>query len=243
MSTIAKPDSVFHPADTRFHAAHGWLDAYRSFTGREALDPTRGAFGALVVLNNDTVAAGRGFGMHSHQEMEIITIPLVGALQHEDSLGHQAVIRPHEVQLMSAGTGIAHSEKNNSPLDPVNFLQIWITTDQPYAAPRYDQQLFTPESRHNQLLQVASPTPDDAGLWLRQQAWLFRGSFDAGFSTTYPVKKVGNGVYILVLRGEATINGQLLRQHDGLGSWNTKELDIKANSETELLLLDVPMRA
>jgi len=235
--------TIFHPAATRFHAAYGWLDAYRSFSS-SALDPTRQrAFGALQVLNNDTVAAGQGFGTHPHQQMEIITIPLAGALQHQDSLGHRVVIGPHEVQLMSAGTGISHSERNHSAQYPVNFLQIWLTTDQPQAPPRYDQQYFAPENRHNQLLQVASPSPDDAGVWLRQQAWLYMGSLDAGFATTYQVKNAGNGVYVLVLQGEVILNGQVLRQHDGLGSWNVDELDLRATSPAEVLVLDVPMQA
>jgi redox-sensitive bicupin YhaK (pirin superfamily) len=235
--------TLFHPASTRFHAAYGWLDAYRSFSS-SASDPSRRrAFGALQVLNNDTVTAGQGFGTHPHQQMEIITIPLAGALQHQDSLGHQVVIGPHEVQLMSAGTGIAHSERNHSAKQPVNFLQIWLTTDQPQAAPRYDQQYFAPENQHNQLLQVASPVPEDAGVWLRQQAWLYLGSFDAAFATTYQVKRPGNGVYVLVLQGEITIDGRVLRQHDGLGSWDVDAIHLQAATPAEVLVLDVPMQA
>jgi redox-sensitive bicupin YhaK (pirin superfamily) len=233
--------TIFHPAATRIHANLGWLDAYRSFGRGPGVDSTRQAFGALLILNDDTVDAGRGFGAHPHQDMEIITIPLAGALQHQDSLGHEAVIRANEVQVMSAGTGIAHSERNNSPQEPVHFLQIWLLPDQLQLSPRYDQQAFTPESWHNRLTQIASPSPDDAGVWLHQQAWLHRGTFDADFATTYQVKKPGNGVYAFVLRGEVTINGQALRPYDGLGSWDIDELTIQANSPADVLLLDVPM--
>ncbi|OUJ72285.1 pirin family protein [Hymenobacter crusticola] len=234
-------NTIFHAANTRYHADYGWLNAYRSF-GQTA-DPARQAFGALQILNDDTVAAGRGFGTHPHQNMEIITIPLAGALEHQDSLGHQAVIRAGEVQVMSAGSGIAHSEKNHSTQQPVHFLQIWISTNQPNAAPRYDQQAFALESRRNQLVQVASPNPDEAGVWLRQQAWLHLGALEAGFATEYQVKRNGNGVYAFVLRGAMTINGQPLGPYDGLGSWGEDSLQIQTHSSAEVLLLDVPLVA
>jgi redox-sensitive bicupin YhaK (pirin superfamily) len=233
--------TIFHPATTRIHANLGWLDAYRSFNAGGVYDPNRQAFGALQILNDDTVDGGRGFGMHAHQNMEIITFPLAGALAHEDSLGHQAVIQAGEVQVMSAGSGIAHSEKNHSSQQPVHFLQIWLTTDQPNAAPRYDQKAFTPVP--NQFVQVASPRPQEAGVGLRQQAWLHVGTLDAGVALDYQVKKAGNGVYAFVLRGEVTIDGQPLGPYDGLGTWNTDALHLVASSDAEVLLLDVPLVA
>jgi redox-sensitive bicupin YhaK (pirin superfamily) len=233
--------TIFHPASTRIHANLGWLDAYRSFNAGGAYDPNRQAFGALQILNDDTVDGGRGFGMHAHQNMEIITFPLAGALAHEDSLGHRAVIQAGEVQVMSAGSGIAHSEKNNSQQQPVHFLQIWLTTDQPNAAPRYDQKAFAPIVNH--FVQVASPHAHEAGVSLRQQAWLHLGKLDPGFAMDYQVKKAGNGVYAFVLRGEVTIDGQLLGPYDGLGTWNTEVLHLQASNSAEVLLLDVPLVA
>jgi redox-sensitive bicupin YhaK (pirin superfamily) len=233
--------TIFHPATTRIHANLGWLNAYRSFNAGGVYDPNRQAFGALQILNDDTVDGGRGFGMHAHQNMEIITFPLAGALAHEDSLGHKAVIQAGEVQVMSAGSGIAHSEKNNSSQQPVHFLQIWLTTDQPNAAPRYDQKAFAPVPNH--FVQVASPDGDETGVGLRQQAWLHVGALDANVALDYQVKRAGNGVYAFVLRGEVTIDGQRLGPYDGLGTWNTEVLHLKASSAAEVLLLDVPLVA
>jgi redox-sensitive bicupin YhaK (pirin superfamily) len=231
--------TIFHPAATRHHANLGWLDAYRSFNAGGSYDPNRQAFGALQILNDDTVAGGRGFGRHPHQNMEIITLPLAGALEHEDSLGHQAVIRAGEIQVMSAGTGIAHSEKNNSAHDPVRFLQIWLTTNQPGAAPHYDQQAIEPVV--NGFQQIASPTEGEPGVRLRQQAWLHLGTLDAGTKQVYQPKQAGNGVYAFVLAGNVLVDGKPLSRYDGLGTWDTNALHLEASSATTILLLDVPM--
>ncbi|WP_460547614.1 pirin family protein [Hymenobacter daeguensis] len=233
--------TIFHPAATRLHADLGWLDAYRSFNTGGSYDPNRQAFGALRILNDDTMAGGRGFGRHPHQNMEILTLPLAGALEHEDSLGHQAVIQTGEVQVMSAGSGIAHSEKNHSLHDPVRFLQIWLTTNQPDAAPRYEQQAIRPVL--NRLVQLASPHEGEAGVRLRQQAWLHLGTLAAGTTLAYQPKQAGNGVYAFVLQGEVVANGQPLNRHDGLGSWDLDALHLEARSLTTVLLLDVPMQA
>ncbi|OGX90027.1 pirin family protein [Hymenobacter coccineus] len=233
--------TLFHPAATRHHANLGWLDAYRSFNAGGAYDANRQAFGALQILNDDTVAGGRGFGMHAHQNMEILTFPLAGAIAHEDSLGNHGVIRTGEVQVMSAGSGIAHSEKNHSPHEAAHFLQIWIATDQTGAAPRYDQQAYAPTP--NGLVQVASPEEGLAGVQLRQRAWLHLGTLTPGGSTTYVIKRPGNGVYALVLAGEVDIDGRQLAAYDGLGTWDTAHLTVKALSPARVLLIDVPMRA
>lgn len=232
---------LFHPAATRHHANLGWLDAYRSFNAGGAYDSNRQAFGALPILNDDTVAGGRGFGMHAHQDMEILTFPLAGALAHADSLGNQGVIRTGEVQVMSAGTGIAHSEKNHSPHEAAHFLQIWIATDQPGAAPRYGQQAYAPAA--DGFVQVASPAEGQAGVPLRQQAWLHVGTLASGISTTYAIKRPGNGVYAFVLQGEVTIAGRQLAAYDGLGTWDTDHLTVQALNPARVLLIDVPMRA
>ena len=233
--------SVLHPAASRGHANHGWLDSYHSFSFAGYHDAERMHFGALRVLNDDTVAGGRGFGRHPHDNMEIVSIPLAGDLEHQDSLGKQAVIRQHDVQLMSAGTGVAHSEKNHSLSEAVKFLQIWVFPRQRDIAPRYAQQSFPPAERHNQLLPVVSPDGADGSLVINQAAWFSLGSFDPDFTTTYPLHRPGNGVYAFVLEGDVTINGQPLHRRDGFGIWEVGQLDIRANSAAELLLLEVPM--
>ncbi|AWM33340.1 pirin family protein [Hymenobacter nivis] len=233
--------SVLHLAATRGHANHGWLDSFHTFSFANYHDPARMHFGALRVLNDDTVAEGRGFGRHPHQNMEIISIPLAGDLEHQDSLGNKTVIRQNDVQVMSAGTGVAHSEKNHSLYDAVKFLQIWVIPNAENVAPRYGQQTFSPEARHNRLLQVASPSPDDAGVWLHQNAWFHLGTLDQGFATEYRLKQPGNGVYAFVLAGDVTINGQALHRRDGFGLWEVDALAITADSNAELLLMEVPM--
>ncbi|KUG09353.1 pirin family protein [Solirubrum puertoriconensis] len=233
--------TVLHPAATRGHANHGWLNSYHTFSFANYHNPERIHFGALRVLNDDTVAGGMGFGRHPHDNMEIISIPLSGDLEHQDSMGNKAVIRQNDVQVMSAGTGIAHSEKNHNPDQEVKFLQIWVFPNKRNVAPRYDQQTFSPEQRHNQLLQVVSPNPDDAGVWIHQDAWFHLGKFDQGFGTEYQFKQAGNGVYAFVLEGDVTINGQPLHRRDGFGVWDTDRLSIQADSAAELLLMEVPM--
>lgn len=234
--------SVFHPAASRGHANHGWLDSYHTFSFAGYRDPSRVHFGALRVLNDDTVAGGMGFGRHPHDNMEIISIPLSGDLEHQDSLGNRAVIRQHDVQVMSAGTGVAHSEKNHSLREPVKFLQIWVFPREQGVTPRYAQQSFPPAARHNRLLQVVSPNPAEGDVWINQDAWFHLGNFDSGFTTDYQLKAPGNGVYAFVLEGDVTINGQALHRRDGLGLWEVAKLDIRADSPAELLLMEVPMQ-
>ncbi|WP_449272067.1 pirin family protein [Hymenobacter humi] len=172
--------SVLHRAATRGHANHGWLNSYHTFSFAGYQNPERMHFGALRVLNDDTVAGGMGFGKHPHDNMEIISIPLSGDLEHQDTTGRQAVIRQGDVQIMSAGTGLAHSEKNHNRDKEVKFLQIWVFPNQENVAPRYAQQSFRPEDRHNKLLQVVSPSPDDHGVWIHQDAWFHLGQARPG---------------------------------------------------------------
>lgn len=234
--------TLLHKAETRGHANHGWLNSYHTFSFAGYSDPARVHFGALRVLNDDTVAGGMGFGTHPHDNMEIISIPLSGTLEHKDSAGNHGIIRSGDVQVMSAGTGIAHSEKNHSHTEPVQFLQIWVFPNQRNVTPRYDQQTFRAEDRHNQFQQVLSPNPDDAGVWIHQDAWFHLADFDAGFTAEYQLKKAGNGVYVFVLEGEATVAGQPLSRRDGLGVWDTTTLPVQATAATRLLLLEVPMQ-
>lgn len=233
--------SILHRAETRGHANHGWLNSYHTFSFAGYQNPERMHFGALRVLNDDTVAGGMGFGKHPHDNMEIISIPLSGDLEHQDTTGRQAVIRQGDVQVMSAGTGLAHSEKNHNRDREVKFLQIWLFPNEENVAPRYQQQSFNASDRHNKLQQVLSPSPEDEGVWVHQDAWFHLGQFDAGSGAEYDLKKVGNGVYAFVLEGNVTINGQPLHRRDGLGLWDTDRLQISADSSAEILLMEVPM--
>lgn len=234
-------NTILHKADTRGHADHGWLKSYHSFSFANYHNPERMRFGALRVLNDDRVEAGMGFGRHRHDNMEIISIPLEGDLEHQDSMNNTAVIRKGDIQVMSAGTGIFHSEYNKSKDRLVKFLQIWVFPNKKGVQPRYDQIALNPEDRRNKLQQILSPNPDDEGVWIHQDAWFHLGSFDEGFATEYRLHKPGNGVYAFVIEGDVTVGGIALNRRDGLGIWNTDALSIQANGKAELLLMEVPM--
>jgi len=233
--------TVLHKANTRGHADHGWLNAHHSFSFAGYYDPERIHFGALRVLNDDIVTGGMGFGTHPHDNMEIITIPLTGQLEHKDSMGNTGVISKGEVQVMSAGTGIQHSEKNKNPDQSVNLLQIWVFPDEKNVTPRYDQKAFDLSAAKNRLLNIVSPMGSAEGLNIHQHAWFHLGKLDKDFSTTYELKDKQNGVYAFVIDGSVTINGEKLEKKDGLGIIGADTLDIKANNEAELLLMEVPM--
>jgi len=235
--------TVLHKADTRGHANHGWLNSHHTFSFANYYNPERVNFGMLRVLNDDTVAAGRGFGSHPHDNMEIISIPMSGDLEHKDSMGTSAIIKQGDIQVMSAGTGIMHSEYNANKDKPVKFLQIWVFPNEKGVTPRYDQITLDLDDRKNKMQQVLSPNPEDAGVWIHQNAWFNMTSLEAGKSLTYPLNDAeNNGVYAFVLEGEVTINGQALEKRDGFGLWDLAHLDIKTDSNTELLLMEVPMQ-
>jgi redox-sensitive bicupin YhaK (pirin superfamily) len=234
--------SVLHKAATRGHANHGWLDSWHTFSFANYHNPERIHFGALRVLNDDTVAAGMGFGRHPHDNMEIISIPLEGDLEHQDNTGTNQVIRKGDVQVMSAGSGIAHSEKNKNNDQQVKFLQIWVFPNQKNVKPRYDQKTFDDAVKHNQLAPVVSPLgTNDGGVQVHQDAWFHLGKLDQGTVLDYEVKKKGNGVYAFLLEGDATINEIAMNRRDGLGLSETDRLNIKADSDAEILLMEVPM--
>lgn len=234
-------NTILHKAATRGHANHGWLNSFHTFSFANYNDPERMHFGALRVLNDDTVEAGMGFGTHPHDNMEIISIPLEGDLEHKDSMGNVSVIKHGDIQVMSAGTGIHHSEYNRNKDKRTKFLQIWIFPNQKKVAPRYDQITLNMADRHNQLQQILSPNPDDAGVWIYQNAWFHLGKFDKGISASYNLKAAGNGVYAFILSGDVTINGQSLNTRDGFGIWDVEKLAITADSDAEFLLMEVPM--
>ncbi|MEM1257507.1 MAG: pirin family protein [Bacteroidota bacterium] len=234
--------TVLHKADTRGYANHGWLKSHHSFSFAGYQNPERNHFGVLRVLNDDQVSEARGFGTHPHDNMEIVSIPLEGDLEHKDSMGNTTVIREGDVQVMSAGTGIYHSEYNKNADRPVKFLQIWVFPNKRNVAPRYDQISIRDIEKENAFYQVLSPNTDDDGVWAHQDAWFHLGKFDEGSSATYHIKKEGNGVYAFVLEGEAEINGQPLSKRDGLGVWDTDKLEFKSTSDSRILLMEVPMK-
>lgn len=231
--------TVYHAADTRGHADHGWLKTSHTFSFARYQDPERMHFGALRVLNDDEVRGGMGFGTHPHEDMEIVSIPLEGDLEHKDSMGNTGVIRRGDVQLMSAGTGVYHSEKNHNLGETVKFLQIWMFPNMKGVKPRYDQ--VTVEEKDNTWVQILSPNPEDAGVWAHQDAWWHIGNLAAGTSLPYAIKKAGNGIYLFVLEGELKIGDQILQPRDGLGVWEAENISITATENARVLLMDIPM--
>lgn len=234
--------TVLHRAATRGHADHGWLNSYHTFSFAGYYNPERMNFGVLRVLNDDKVAPAMGFGTHHHDNMEIISIPLEGDLEHRDSMGHTGVIKRGDIQVMSAGSGIQHSEYNHNRDRTAQFLQIWVFPNKRDVAPRYDQITLAENDRQNRFQQILSPDPDDEGVWIHQNAWFHLGKFDKDTTAEYTIKAKGNGVYVFVISGSATIEGQTLHHRDGLGVQDTDKLKITSNtSPTELLLMEVPM--
>jgi redox-sensitive bicupin YhaK (pirin superfamily) len=234
-------NTILHKAESRGDANHGWLHSRHTFSFANYHNPERMHFGEIRVLNDDQVAPGMGFGTHPHDNMEIVSIPLEGDLEHKDSMGNITVIKNGDMQVMSAGTGISHSEYNKNKDKPVRFLQIWIFPNKKNVKPRYDQITLKPGDRHNKLQQILSPNPDDAGVWIYQDAWFHLGAFDKNFSAEYILKRKGNGVYAFIIKGDVTIDNNALNERDGLGIWNTDKISIKANSDAEILLMEVPV--
>jgi redox-sensitive bicupin YhaK (pirin superfamily) len=234
--------TVLYKAETRGHKNHGWLDTHHTFSFAGYYNPERIQFGALRVLNDDIVIAGEGFGTHPHNNMEIISIPLYGDLEHKDSMGNGSVIRSGEVQVMSAGTGITHSEFNANRSEALNFFQIWVLPNKKNVIPRYGQQKFDFFNTKNELIQIVSPNPDDDGLWIHQDAWFNTGIFDKDYSFDYKLKRNENGLYVMIIEGEFEVEGQTLSRRDGMGLWDTDSVNIKALSDNaRILLIDVPM--
>ncbi|MGB5236938.1 MAG: pirin family protein [Flavobacteriaceae bacterium] len=233
--------TVVHRADSRGYADHGWLQSYHSFSFASYHNPERMHFGVLRVLNDDKVAPGKGFGTHRHDNMEIISIPLEGDLAHKDSMGNEAIIREGDVQVMSAGTGIAHSEYNKNQDKEVKFLQIWVFPNTKNVAPRYDQISVRDIATTNEFYQVLSPSAEDQGVWIHQNAWFHLGQIEKGKSVKYTLKDKQNGVYAFVLEGEVEIEGEKLRTRDGFGIWDVEEISVNSTSKSRILLMEVPM--
>ena len=233
--------TILHKANTRGQANFGWLNSYHTFSFGHYHNPERIHFGALRVLNDDTVKAGMGFDKHPHDNMEIVSIPLSGDLHHNDSTGRDKIIRQGDVQIMSAGSGIAHSEMNANKDKEVKFLQIWVFPKERDIEPRYDQKTFRHEDRINRIHTVVAPD-DEQAIWINQDAWFSLADLTNATVTEYKIHKEGNGVYVFVLKGNITVNDQPLETRDGLGVYETDKLNIKADTDAEILLIDIPMQ-
>lgn len=233
--------SVLHKASSRGQADHGWLQARHTFSFANYYNPERMNFGVLRVLNDDNIAGGRGFGMHPHNNMEIITIPLSGMVEHKDNMGNTGHIKSGEVQVMSAGTGVMHSEFNGNSDNSLKLLQIWVLPEKRSVKPRYDQKVFG-LGQKNAMEQIISPVgTDEPGLQIHQQARFYIGNFDKNHKTEYQIKGSNHGVYIFVISGSVMIDSQLLYERDGYGVWDTDRLTIKADSDARVLFMDLPM--
>lgn len=233
--------TIFHKSSERGHADHGWLNAHHSFSFADYHDPGKVHFGMLRVLNDDIVAPGMGFGTHPHDNMEIVTIPLKGSLEHKDSMGNIGVIKPNEIQAMSAGTGIRHSEYNHSKTEEVNLLQIWVFPKLRNIAPRYDQKTYNLDDAIGKFKTIVSPEKSEDLMWINQDAFFSLGKFMPKQHADYKIKHPGNGAYVFMIEGEATINGQKLGKRDAMGIWDTDSFPIDIDSDAEILIIDVPM--
>jgi quercetin 2,3-dioxygenase len=234
---------VVHKADTRGHEDHGWLNTFHNFSFGDFYDRDRMQFGTLRVLNDDTVAAGTGFGRHPHNNMEIISIPLKGELEHKDSMGNTQVIKTGDIQVMSAGTGIFHSEYNKDKNKEVKFLQIWVLPNKLDVQPRYGQVTLDPSKRINRLQQILSPNPKDEGVWIYQEAWFYLGKIQKDHQVNYQIKRKGNGVFCFLLSGNMNIKDNPLEKRDALGIWDIDSIDlISLSDDSEILVMDVPMK-
>ena len=233
--------SIFHKASERGHANHGWLNAHHSFSFASWQDPTKVHFGLLRVLNDDIIAPGMGFGMHPHDNMEIVTIPLSGTLEHKDSMGNIGVIKPNEIQAMSAGSGLMHSEYNHSKTEPINLLQIWVFPKVRNIEPRYDQRVFSAEEKEGKFKTIVAPVKADDIMWINQDAYFSLGKFKAGSSVDYTIQNKGNGAYIFMIEGGATIEGNTLGKRDAIGIWEMEKISMSVTADAEILVIDVPM--
>jgi len=233
--------SIYHQADSRGLADHGWLLSRHTFSFASYHDPERVHFGLLRVINDDIVKPSQGFGTHPHENMEIVSIPLAGSLRHQDSMGNQHIMTAGEVQIMSAGSGLTHSEYNNSDTEDVNFLQIWVFPDRKNIAPRYGQQRFNRADRRNRFQTLVSPDKTSDAIWINQQAWFSMAAIEAGITLSYRKQRPESGVYLFVIEGEIAADGHQLAKRDGLGLTGPDDINIRATTATELLAIEVPL--
>lgn len=234
--------TILYPADSRGYANHGWLKTSHTFSFANYYNPERIHFGALRVLNDDWIAAGEGFGKHPHDNMEIITIPFTGAVLHQDSMGNKGVIKPGEIQVMSAGTGIFHSEHNDSKDEALTLFQIWVFPDKKNVTPRYDQITISELAKKDELYQILSPNPDDEGVWIHQKAWFHLGDLSKDTELDYTLKQADSGVFIQVIDGNVKVGETLLDIRDAIGITETETIHIKAETDARILVMEVPMK-
>lgn len=232
---------IIHLAHTRGEANHGWLKSHHSFSFANYFNPERMNFGKLRVFNDDEVSAGKGFGKHPHQNMEIISIPLSGDLEHQDSMGNTTLIKEGDIQVMSAGTGVVHSEYNKNSNKDVKFLQIWVVPNKENVSPRYDQISTLDLKKENELYQILSPSKEDSGVWIHQDSWFFMGDFTQETSITYKLKNKQNGVYIFLLEGSLDVESEKLNRRDAIGVWETQEFSFTAQAGAQVLFMEVPL--
>lgn len=233
--------TLVHRSEERGHADHGWLNAHHSFSFAGWHNPAKTHFGLLRVLNDDIVAPGMGFGEHPHDNMEIVTIPLQGSLRHRDSMGNSEAIKYGEVQIMSAGTGIRHSEFNDSRTEPVNLLQIWVFPKERNIQPRYDQKKFNVQERENKFQTVVAPDQKDGAMWINQDAWFSLANMKKDTNLSYAPARPSNGAYFFVIEGNVTIADVILNDRDAIGVWDYDQVNIKASEDAQLLVIDIPM--
>tara|TARA_B100000780_G_scaffold279174_1_gene256186 strand:- start:12817 stop:13692 length:876 start_codon:yes stop_codon:yes gene_type:complete len=239
---IKTMNTVLHKANTRGSADHGWLKVNHTFSFANYHNPERMHFGVLRVFNDDSIAGGKGFNTHPHDNMEIITIPLQGDLQHKDNMGNGTVIKSGDVQVMSAGTGITHSEFNASQELDVKVLQIWLFPNKKNVTPRYDQLAIRDLQVQNEFCQILSPNDHDQGVWIHQNSWFSMGEFNDKKTSEYKLKAINNGVYAFIIEGSAVIEGQMLEKRDGFGMWDMTSISISAEKNSRILLMEVPMQ-
>jgi len=233
---------IFHPASERGHLDHGWLNTYHSFSFASWHEPRKMHFGALRVLNDDTIAGGMGFGRHPHDNMEIITIVLEGELEHKDSMGNTGVIHPNEVQVMSAGTGITHSEFNHNPDTACSLFQLWIFPNKRNVVPRYDQHTFSANDRNEILQMLVSPMEsEDEGLKIYQDAWIYRAKLSAGNTITHDLHSKNHGAYVFAIDGSFAAFDKQLSARDAVGISDTDTITLTASKASDILIIEVPM--
>ena len=233
---------TIHRADQRGAADYGWLKAKYSFSFSEYYDPRKVHFGVLRVLNNDIIAGGMGLGTHPHENMEIITIPLLGALAHKDNLGNGTVIHAGDIQVMSAGTGIRHSEYNANEAEPCELLQIWIFPNKKNVVPRYDQLTYREHYKNNVFNEILSPDKKENTVWIHQDAWFNLATFDNSFESTYHLNKKSNGCYFFVINGSFEINKEIIHQRDAIGFAETSEINVRAiSNDAQILIIEIPL--
>ena len=232
---------IHHPADSRGYADRGWLQSHHTFSFANYHDPERMNFGTLRVINDDYIEAGMGFGTHPHSNMEIITVPIIGELRHKDSLGNEFIIREGEIQTMSAGYGIAHSEYSNLEIGKTNLLQIWVLPKKIDITPKYAQKKFDESQRKNKFQLIVSPDGQSGSVDINQDAYFSLVDLEKEKALAYKKYLPANGIYLFVIEGQVSVAGQVINPRDGLGLMNSSDINLLAQTDSKILLMEVPL--